>query len=440
MFGDYSRDLLRSGIIEAKAGNGSLARRYLDRALYMSSDHDVMAEAWFWLSQLATSKTEKRKALENCLANDLQHARARRALAVLDGKLRPDEIVNPDALPPAPDTVRTEEAQRFLCPRCGGRMAYAPDGRSLRCEYCARNEALQPGGRSANDEDFIVAMATARAHRSPLRERVMHCEGCGAEFVLTSTQLSFTCAYCGSPHVISLQRSDELMAPDGIVPHTFDQKHARDVLTDWLEDLKIEPERNPEMPRGLYLPTWSFMLGGGIDYTGVMSTSEDSEGQRGGPRPAEVRDRYPVMLTATVAGSRKPSAPFVRLIPTYDMKSVQPYQAAYLADWPAELYDVPMAEASLEARGQTYAQLKRDLPGLVAPLRLLSTSSAHLSIESFRLDLLPAWITDIWHDGRSHIVLMNGQNGITRSDLEQRIVRRSSSLWEWLADVVGEDH
>ena len=44
---DYGKELLKSGIIEARAGNKNSARRYFDRATYMSSDHDVMAEAWF---------------------------------------------------------------------------------------------------------------------------------------------------------------------------------------------------------------------------------------------------------------------------------------------------------------------------------------------------------------------------------------------------------
>src|SRR5262245_58124408 len=99
MFSDYGKELLRSGIIDVKAGNRESARRYFDRAVYISNDHDVLAEAWFWMSQVLEDATEKRKALENCLANDLRHARARRALAVLDGKLKADEIVDPDKIP-----------------------------------------------------------------------------------------------------------------------------------------------------------------------------------------------------------------------------------------------------------------------------------------------------------------------------------------------------
>ncbi len=98
MISDYGKDLLRTGIIEAKAGHKEAAQRYLDRAVYMSRDHDVMAEAWYWLSQVVDDVAEKRKAVENCLAHDLQHARARKMLAILDGKLKEDEIIDPKSI------------------------------------------------------------------------------------------------------------------------------------------------------------------------------------------------------------------------------------------------------------------------------------------------------------------------------------------------------
>ncbi|MFN8427319.1 MAG: hypothetical protein U0X87_13820 [Anaerolineales bacterium] len=195
MFSDYGRELLKSGIIEAKAGNKDVARRYLDRAAYMSHDHDVLAETWFWMSQLIDDKTEKRKALENCLAHNLQHARARRALAILDGKLKADEIVDPDHLPLPPEGLRAADAERFMCPKCGGRMTFSPDGQSLTCEYCSRNQkfAAQPG--TADEKDFIVAMATARGHGKPLNQQVFHCEGCGCSS-LFCRQIKFQLHVC----------------------------------------------------------------------------------------------------------------------------------------------------------------------------------------------------------------------------------------------------
>src|SRR5512141_2144818 len=143
MIDDYSRDLLRSGILELKAGNRDSARRFLDRALYMSLDHDVKAEAWYWMSQLADDPANQRRALENCLTHELRHARARRALAILDGKLDPNEMDDPYALHAARvQGAIGARAQRFMCPKCGGRMTFAPDGQSLVCDYCTHRKPL----------------------------------------------------------------------------------------------------------------------------------------------------------------------------------------------------------------------------------------------------------------------------------------------------------
>src|SRR5512139_610299 len=250
MIDDYGRQLLKSGIIDAKAGDRQSARRYLDRAVYISSDHDVLAEAWFWMSEVLDDPTEKRKALENCLAHDLQHARARRALAILDGRLNAGEIIDPDRLAPLPPGLHAASTERFMCPKCGGRMSFAPDGQSLVCEYCTRNQRFvaQPG--TAEEKDFLIAMATARGHGRPLDQQVFHCEGCGCEFILPPAQISFTCVYCGSPHVVSWDAQEQILAPDGILPHSFDQERAAKLLNEWTRVNQIKPETQMDLPRG----------------------------------------------------------------------------------------------------------------------------------------------------------------------------------------------
>jgi len=445
MFGDYGRELLRSGIIEAKTGNRESARRYLDRAVYISNDHDVLAEAWFWMSEVLDDKTERRKALENCLAHDLRHALARRSLAVLDGKLKAEEIINPDKLPPAPEGLRLANAERFMCPKCGGRMSFAPDGQSLLCEYCSRNQrfsAAQPG--SANEKDFIIAMATARGHGKPLEQQVFHCEGCGCEFLLPPNQISATCVYCGSPHVVDWDSEEQLLAPDGIIPHAFDQKRAIQILIEWVESNGIQPEKQMDLPRGVYLPLWTFDLGGGIDYVGETVASGEIEFNTSQQKKIRMSDCYPVQVNdLPIPASRKLSAVFLKLIPGFELRGVKPYDPRYLVNWPAEVYDIPMAEASLDARSQGYSLYKRDLPNLLAPLDLISTSSAKMTVESFRLNLLPVWVTELPFGGRQHLVLINGQNGLVESDLSEKPNKskrsgKSGGLMEYLADLL--DH
>ncbi|MBV6402843.1 MAG: hypothetical protein CNIPEHKO_03159 [Anaerolineales bacterium] len=439
MFSDYGRELLRSGIIEAKAGHKDAALRYLDRAAYMSHDHDVLAETWFWMSQLIDDKAEKRKALENCLAHNLQHARARRALAILDGKLKADEIVDPDHLPLPPEGLRAADAERFMCPKCGGRMSFSPDGQSLTCEYCSRNQKFvgQPGAAPlAGEKDFIIAMATARGHGKPLNQQVFHCEGCGCEFILPPNQISSTCVYCGSPHVANWESEEQLLAPDGIIPHQFDQQRAIKYLVEWVEKNKIQPEKKVDLPRGVYLPLWTFDIGGEIQYVGEMY--ENDKGVFGQPtsemRMKRVSDSYPVLINdLPIPAARKLSGVFQQLIPTFELKAVKPYEAGYLANWPAEVYDIPMAEASLDARVQALARYKRELPVLIEPAQLISTSSSKMMVESFRLTLLPVWMTELPFNGREHLVLINGMNGTVKSDLPEN---GSGGLMEWLGDLI----
>jgi hypothetical protein len=445
MFGDYGRELLKSGIIEAKAGNRESARRYLDRTVYISNDHDVLAEAWFWMSEVMNETEEKRKALENCLAHDLRHARARRALAILKGQLKAEDVIDPDKLPSAPKGLRAANAERFMCPKCGGRMTFAPDGQSLLCEYCSRNQRFsmaQPG--SAAEKDFIIAMATARGHRKPLDQQVFHCEGCGSEFMLPPSQISSTCVYCGSPHVVSWESEEQLLAPDGILPHAFDQKRAVKILIEWVESNEIKPEKQADLPRGVYLPLWTFDLGGEIDYVGETFASGEIEFNDRQQKKVRVNDCYPVQMNDfPIPASRKLSAVFLKLIPTFELKGIKPYDARYLANWPAEVYDISMAEASLDARSQCYSRYKRDLPSLLASTDLISTSSAKMTVESFRLNLLPVWVTELPFDGREHLVLINGQNGTVESDLPEKShpskKRGSSSgLMEFLSGLLDE--
>jgi hypothetical protein len=143
--------------------------------------------------------------------------------------------------------------------------------------------------------------------------------------------------------------------------------------------------------------------------------------------------------------SKKPSAVFLKLIDSFDMASIKPYDPRFLASWPAEIYDVPMADASLDARSQAYKKYKRDLPGLINNMNIVNTSSANLVIESFKLNLLPVWMTEIPFGGRNHLVLINGQNGVVSSDVLSKVQKQEKEdddakggLLGFLADLLND--
>ena len=264
---EFDNDLLQEGILHFKAQEFEAARNYIERALENADDLQTRAQANYYLSRLTDDPLQKRKFLEETLAIDMSHAEARRALAILDGKLDPAEIVNPDALPaPAAGTV-TVQADRFACPKCGGRMVYAPDGVSLVCENCQRTQHIS-SGVAGEEQDFFVAMANGKGFRKTVSMKSFKCQGCGANFLLAPQEISATCAYCGSVHVIAMNEMRDLVEPDGIVPMAFEQKQAVQYLLQWVKKNRLNPQGQVSAPRGLYLPVWVFDITGNIPWNG----------------------------------------------------------------------------------------------------------------------------------------------------------------------------
>jgi hypothetical protein len=399
---EYDSDLLREGILHFKAKEISLARRYFERALDSADDLQTQAEANYYLSLTTDDPRKKRQFLEETLAVDMGHAAARRELAILDGKLKPAEIINPDAFPaPVPGTQEVQ-ADRFTCPKCGARMVYAPDGASLVCEHCNRQQSLGTAATGAG-QDFFVAMANGTGFRKTISVKTFQCQGCGANFLLAPSELSGACAYCGSVHVIAIDRERELVEPDTIIPMAFGQKQAVLYMRSWLEQEHIQPLGLVTSPRGLYLPVWTFDLIGSIPWSGLVMRDKRTV-PVSGDSPATFHD-VGVPASPTLAGL------LPGLLPGYDLSAASAYDPRFLAGWPAEVYATTMSDAALEARRICVEKVRSNIRfehGNVIDLRC---SPSAISITSYKLVLLPVWVADYSFEGSSRRAVINGQTG-----------------------------
>ncbi len=430
----YAKELLKSGILEIKSKDFDAGRRFIERAIDLTLTHDDMAEAWFWLSEALSDPTEKRAALENCLSYDLHYPRARRSLAILDGRLPEDEVIDPThSLPSTADGLRESQADRFACPKCGGRMTFSADGQTLICEYCAREDRIRAINGAENEQDFTAAMFSKRGHGKPLQERVFHCEGCGAQFIIPPDQIAVSCAYCDSPHVVNYEKEKDLLAPDSILPFALNQDHATRSLIKWVEENDIHPTQKVNRPRGLYLPAWTFDIGGNADYSGEETVYEYSPAaMRMEKKVISIRDTHPVFENdLTLPASRKIASLFARLLPSFDLSNLKEYDARYLVGWIAEVYDTSLGDASLEARRQAFSNVKKQIIKYRINATIERVSSSGMFVESFKLILLPIWKTEIASDEGKKLVLINGQNGKVASDIEIRS-QQNPSLWDWL--------
>ncbi len=434
---ESARDLLVRGVAAAKAGDVEEARFYLKWVLRIDATSEQQAKAWLWLSEISDDPRAKRRCLEEALALDPGNYVVRRALAVVDGRLKPDEIIDPDKSP----TATTKESgsqetplqtRRFVCPQCGGKMAFGAGSRAVVCQYCGHEMTLlkaMQSGAVVQEHDFVVGMATAKGHTRPVGVQPFVCQGCGATFIVDRKTLSVTCAYCGSAHVVRQETIRQLIPPEAIIPFTVTYDEARRALRRWFIARKMRRVRIAPL-RGLYLPAWTFDLSGEIRWICYVERKEPLS-MTGSSFSVSIIGRVKVRVREegvhlvyeddilVPASHTLPPELFAAEVAHFVLTEAVPYEEGFLADWPAEVYAIPMADASLVARRIALERARQQLrPRLAAkyegsPEAQLDTSG--LIVESFKLILLPLWITRYRYQEGTYTIIVNGQTGNVRA-------------------------
>ena len=448
---DSARDLLVRGVAAAKAGDADEARFYLEWVLRTEASAEQKAKAWLWLSQISDDPQAKRNCLEEALALDPTNPLARRGLAILEGRLDPDDIIDPNKpiTPPAegasPEPLAT---QRFVCEQCGGKMAFKAGGKAVVCEYCGHEMSLfkaMTSGAMVQEHDFTVAMATAKGHTRPVGVQPFICQGCGATFVVSQGTLSITCVYCGSAHVTQQKETRQLIPPEAVVPFAISHDEAQQAFLKWLKKKRLRVKVAPI--RGLYLPAWTFDLSGEVkwqcfvqrdDRAGVeiggFSLSVNAGG--GGTQRMKKEGTHLVYEDDVLvpASHKLPADLLLAEAEHFILADAVPYDERYLADWPAEMYDITMSDASLVARRvvleRTRKFMRPRLDALLTNPQDIQLNTSGVIIESFKLVLLPVWVTRYRHKDKVYHAIINGQTGkVCAQEPQNRLQRFFRSLF-----------
>jgi len=416
--------MLVMGRAAARAGDIGEARLYLEGLLRATPTMEEKTEAWYWLAKISTNEAEKREYLENILANNLGDGRARRELAILNGELDAGEVIDPDRLQGSPkNEVKSGKAERFICPTCGGRMTYTPDGQSLICEYCESRQRLTGGAQgveSVREGNFVAALSTARGHLHPVTVHEFICQGCSASFIAQPEQLNMVCPYCASAHVICQENEREVNAPNGLIPFQINEQQAKTALLEWFEG------ERPRVARGqaMYLPVWTFDVSGQIRWDYKILRDKKWLPQN----DMAVIDVNDILITET----RRLPELLRQAIQTYDLKGIVPYDARFLANWPAETYDISLGDASLDAREIAVKKEKQKVLSLMmADIDDFHFDSSQIMVSAYRLLLLPVWLTHYMIDDRRYSILINGQTGVVVGE------KHGSGLKKFLSNLLG---
>jgi DNA-directed RNA polymerase subunit RPC12/RpoP len=415
---ESARDLLVRGVAAAKAGEAQEARFFLEWVLRSEPTDDQRIEACLWLSDLSQDAAQQRNWLEEVLARQPAEPRAQRKLAMLNGGLRAEEIVDADTLPASSPPTAQPPLLQVDCLNCGAALLALAGVPRLGCAYCgaaidvrtagAKLHAAPGGGRRARpgrrpsprigEGNLVVELARLRGHRPAQPALNVTCRGCAATFIVPPDHPSLRCPYCHAVHVVDQADTSSQMAPDFILPVQVDQQQALERLARWAGEQKLKAMQ-VEL-EGFYVPFWAFELAGEIT---AQVFREDAR------QPlvvAEATERLPLRVSICVPATEHHPRLMESVAQATPANSALSFEPLLLSGWLAESYRIPLSQAAIVARGEAVSRVRRESRGWFQGRSSYDTSTVF--VEDFRLLLIPLWLGELAKEAGGGGVCVHG--------------------------------
>ena len=138
--------------------------------------------------------------------------------------------------------------QRFACKGCGAEQYFAPEKKGLACRHCGAAESLLPAtGFTAPEHPLVLEAPGETPPPSSIEPRASSiapyglemaqrkCKQCGAAMSVPAGQKTSECAFCGSKFVEENKSTDQVEAPETVLPLAISSAQARQLYTDWIK-------------------------------------------------------------------------------------------------------------------------------------------------------------------------------------------------------------
>ena len=332
-------------------------------------------------------------------------------------------------------TLQTEdlitEREEFPCSNCGAVLRYRPGQDTLACEYCGHENLIEddPGALLTENSLHATLAKLVTAHASENLAAVQ-CTSCAATFTLSGHDTSEDCPFCGTSIVIAPCQVRQLV-PDGVVPFAIDRDQAQVLAQRWMSRLFFAPSKFKQFARdddglhGMYVPFWTFDAQTDSRYTGQRGdnyTTTVGSGKnrrtvtrtRWRPASGRVREFFDDVL---IWAGRSIPPPIIRRFRRWNLSAARPYSSAFLVGLQAQAYDLSLDEGSEQAKDAMLKAIRqlvrRDIGGDKQRIHSLNVKYAG---ETFKLLLMPIWISALQYRGKAYTFIVNGQTGEVRGD------------------------
>jgi len=328
-----------------------------------------------------------------------------------------------------------QKYESFQCPSCGSSMKHNAAERNLNCPSCGYVENACQENTDNVMFDFAGAQIDPASQDWGVSVQSVICSDCGGKVVVTATEGSLNCTFCGSQHVTVLDEAPGIH-PDSIIPFKLDNSKAYERISDWINKRYLAPfpfkaEYTSGKLAGIYLPYWSFDAQVNAAYTGQAANSyTDTEidtvtsDERTDTKKRRVKKLRWRFVTGTIekkfqnvmfSDAAQLDAKTIEKLEPFKLNELVKYSPKYLIG-----YATGRCKDGIEAvwrRAQSYmggsvreevhSTVKRgsDVVGAV-------NTCATFSEIAFKKLLLPVWVGSYRYKNKNYHIYINGQTGV----------------------------
>ena len=326
---------------------------------------------------------------------------------------------------------------KFACPACGGEAVWNPEKGKLVCPFCGTESPARIDATGAIVEhDLATALrAIPDASRGwQATAKQVRCQSCNAISVLDATRQAQSCPFCGSAQLVPYAEAKPAFTPESVLPFAVSEAAARDGIRAWYGRLWLAPSALKrraltDTVHGVYLPYWTFDAQVEADWRAeaghyyyetetVMVNGQQRVRQvqriRWVPAAGHVSHFFDDDLVCASVGVQPALIRGIEPFPTHALK---PYDAAYVAGWVVERYQIDLVGGAQRARAAMDAQLQAlcaaQVPG--DTYRSLAVD-ADYSGQKFKHILAPVWLLTYTYGPRRFQCAMNGVTGAVKGE------------------------
>jgi DNA-directed RNA polymerase subunit RPC12/RpoP len=337
------------------------------------------------------------------------------------------------------------------CPNCGGQVAYHPQLKKVVCEFCRweteEGEFSELDGRQDYDRENEKPVGVRGWEKQPepefvqdadeidefMETNIYHCRTCGAELMLTGTEASTFCSYCGSSTIV-FDRVSKEVRPKWIIPFKLTQGQALDSIKKHFAKGDYIPSKIKELTvdkvHAIYMPYWLFDTYIRRSMVVEASTHEDGTFEY-------VRDASCRYTNMTLDASLRLNNEMSRRLEPFHTEELVEFDVVYLSGFYADRYDV--SKESLKTANVRRCREYLDDAILDTCPRVNKRTIGTLSnytkkdvreeyqIENADYALLPAYFVNLKYDTGRELVMVNGQTGKVVANLpfeKKQIVKK----------------